>query len=74
MKFTQSNVHSLRPPAGRTDHTEWDEALPKFCIRFRNMRGAAMGSSLSMMTWISARAQISASLADAPSSIRGKVC
>lgn len=36
MKFTQTNVAAIRPPVGKTDFTIWDEAMPRFGIRFRN--------------------------------------
>jgi integrase len=36
MRFTQSRVNTLRPPAGKADHEEMDEAMPAFGIRFRN--------------------------------------
>ena len=36
MKFTQSRVNGLKPPAGKADHEELDEAMPGFGVRFRN--------------------------------------
>jgi integrase len=36
MRFTQTNVNSLKPPAGKSDHDEIDDAMPGFGIRFRN--------------------------------------
>jgi integrase len=36
MKFTQTNVTTLKPPPGKKDHWEPDEGLPGFGIRFRN--------------------------------------
>ena len=36
MKFTQARVNSLKPPAGKADHEEMDEAMPGFGVRFRN--------------------------------------
>lgn len=36
MKFTQTNVRSLKPPIGKADITIWDEAMAGFGIRFRN--------------------------------------
>jgi integrase len=36
MRFTQSNVTSFKPPAGKADHWEPDDALPGFGLRFRN--------------------------------------
>ena len=36
MRFTQSRVNALRPPAGKADYEEIDEAMPGFGIRFRN--------------------------------------
>ena len=36
MRFTQARVNSLKPPAGKADHEEIDEAMPAFGIRFRN--------------------------------------
>ena len=36
MRFTQARVNSLKPPAGKADHEEIDEAMPGFGIRFRN--------------------------------------
>ena len=36
MKFTQTNVATLRAPVGSTDHTEWDDVMPGFGIRFRD--------------------------------------
>jgi len=42
MKFTKTNVLTLRAPAGKVDHVEWDDAMPGFGIRFRN--GSTVGS------------------------------
>ena len=36
MRFTQARVNGLKPPAGKADHDEIDEAMPGFGIRFRN--------------------------------------
>ena len=36
MKFTQSRVNALRPPAGKADYEEIDEGMPGFGIRYRN--------------------------------------
>lgn len=36
MKFTQSRVNAFRPPLGKADHEEYDQALPTFGMRFRN--------------------------------------
>jgi integrase len=36
MKFTQANVIRIKPPSGKADHWEPDEATPGFGIRFRN--------------------------------------
>lgn len=36
MRFTQARVNSLKPPAGKADHVETDEAMPGFGVRFRN--------------------------------------
>jgi integrase len=36
VKFTQTNVATLRAPVGATDHTEWDDGMPGFGIRFRD--------------------------------------
>lgn len=36
MKFTAKNVDKIRPPAGKADYIEWDEATPGFGIRFRD--------------------------------------
>ena len=36
MRFTQARVNALKPPAGKADHEEIDEAMPGFGIRFRN--------------------------------------
>jgi integrase len=36
MKFSQTNVAAIRPPTGKADHCEWDDAMPRFGIRFRN--------------------------------------
>ena len=35
MKLTQRNVAKLRLPSGKTDHIEWDDALPGFGVRLR---------------------------------------
>jgi len=35
MKFTQASIHSFRPPTGKADHIEWDDAMPGFGIRHR---------------------------------------
>lgn len=34
-KFTQDNVHSIKPPAGKADHWVADGGLPGFFIRFQ---------------------------------------
>jgi len=39
MKFTQSNVRTLKCPDGKSDYTQWDEAMAGFGIRFRNGGG-----------------------------------
>jgi integrase len=36
MKFTSKSVASFSVPKGKTDHIEFDDALPGFGIRFRN--------------------------------------
>jgi integrase len=36
MKFTSKSVKSFSVPKGKTDHIEFDDALPGFGIRFRN--------------------------------------
>jgi integrase len=36
VRFTQSRVNSLRPPADKRDHEVLDEAMPGFGVRFRN--------------------------------------
>jgi integrase len=36
MKFTSKSVASFNVPKGKTDHIEFDDALPGFGIRFRN--------------------------------------
>jgi len=36
MKFNQNNARALKCPEGKSDHTEWDEDMPGFGIRFRN--------------------------------------
>ena len=41
MKFTQARVNSLRPPAGKADHDEIDDAMPGFGVRFR---GGGLGT------------------------------
>jgi hypothetical protein len=35
MKFTKASVAALKPPAGKTDHIEFDEVTPGFGIRIR---------------------------------------
>ncbi|MGZ6022696.1 MAG: tyrosine-type recombinase/integrase [Rhizomicrobium sp.] len=36
MRFTQSSVNSFKPPVGKADHVEFDDAMPGFGMRFRN--------------------------------------
>jgi len=36
MKFTETNVSKIKPPPGKADHWEPDDATPGFGIRFRN--------------------------------------
>jgi integrase len=36
VKFTQANVRTLAAPPDKADWIVWDEALPRFGIRFRN--------------------------------------
>jgi integrase len=36
MRFTQTTINSLKPPAGKADHVEFDDAMPGFGVRFRN--------------------------------------
>ena len=35
MKFTQQGLAALTLPAGKTEHIEWDDALPAFGVRLR---------------------------------------
>ena len=35
MRLTKQNVNQLTIPAGKTDHIEFDEALPGFGVRLR---------------------------------------
>ncbi len=36
MRFTQSAINGLKPPAGKADHVEFDDSMPGFGVRFRN--------------------------------------
>jgi integrase len=38
MKLTAAIVTALTMPAGKTDHIEWDDAMPSFGVRLRNGR------------------------------------
>jgi integrase len=38
MKLTTATVTALTPPAGKTDHIEWDADLPGFGVRLRDGR------------------------------------
>ena len=38
MKLTKDSVAGLAMPAGKTDHIEWDDALPGFGVRLRGGR------------------------------------
>jgi integrase len=38
VEFTKRSVAALTPPPGKTDHIEWDAALPSFGIRFRETK------------------------------------
>ena len=49
MRFTQARVNSLKPPAGKADHEEIDEAMPGFGIRFRN---GGSGTYFIKYTWV----------------------
>lgn len=35
MKFTETNVKSFKPPAGKSDHIEFDDTMPGFGLRVR---------------------------------------
>lgn len=35
MRFTEANVKSFKPPAGKLDHIEFDDAMPGFGLRVR---------------------------------------
>src|ERR1700687_4170491 len=35
LKFTEANVKSFKPPAGKSDHIEFDESMPGFGLRVR---------------------------------------
>lgn len=35
MRFTQASVNSFKPPAGKADHVEFDDAMPGFGVRYR---------------------------------------
>ena len=35
VKFTEANVKSFKPPAGKADHIEFDESMPGFGLRVR---------------------------------------
>jgi integrase len=39
MKLTQSVVDALRLPAGKTEHSEWDDAITGFAVRLRGDNG-----------------------------------
>ena len=38
MKFTQQNLAALTLPAGKTEHIEWDDAMPGLGIRLRKTK------------------------------------
>jgi integrase len=38
MKFTKTVIERLQPPAGKTDHFFWDDAVPGFGLRIRGGR------------------------------------
>jgi integrase len=55
MKFTGKSVASFNVPKGKTDHIEFDDALPGFGIRFRNGKASwifqwSTGSSVTRRT------------------------
>ena len=35
MKLTQANAAKVKLPGGKSDHIEWDDALPGFGLRTR---------------------------------------
>lgn len=35
MRFTEATIKAIRLPAGKTDHAEWDDAMPGFGVRCR---------------------------------------
>src|ERR1700687_29023 len=35
VKFTEANVKSFKPPAGKSDHIEFDESMPGFGLPVR---------------------------------------
>jgi hypothetical protein len=35
VKFTEANVKSFKPPAGKSDHIEFDDSMPGFGLRVR---------------------------------------
>ena len=38
MKFTQQSLTALTLPAGKTEHIEWDDAMPGLGIRLRETK------------------------------------
>jgi hypothetical protein len=40
VKFTEANVKAFVMPAGKDDHYEWDDAMPGFGFRCRNVGGS----------------------------------
>ena len=36
MRFTQATINSFKPPKGKADHVEFDDAMAGFGVRFRN--------------------------------------
>jgi integrase len=38
MKLTKGNIAALKLPAGKDEHTEWDEELPGFGVRLRKSK------------------------------------
>ena len=44
MKLTASNVRTIAAPGGKSDHIEWDSALPGFGLRCAAEIGATLFS------------------------------
>jgi integrase len=79
MKFTAKSIAALEPPAGKSDHVEWDDSFPGFGLRMRQGGSRmwifqyALGKKQRRMTLGSASAMTLAKARDIASELHARV-